>query len=115
VAVTTADVTGAMQATTRWRVLARSPLASLLEAEPETGRMHQIRAHLAHIGHPIAGDTKYGGALMIGSRPVPRLMLHAARLAFTHPATGARQCHEAPMPADMESFASALALRGPPP
>ena len=59
---------------------------SLLELIPETGRPHQIRVHLAHIGCPVVGDPLYGPA----DRPAPRLYLHAYRLTLPHPATGER-------------------------
>ena len=62
----------------------------------ETGRTHQIRVHLAHLGHPLLGDTVYGG-----KKPVPGLAgqcLHAAQLTFTHPSTGERLTVEAPLP-----------------
>ena len=66
-----------------FRVEERFEDATLLELEPVTGRTNQLRIHLAHIGHPIVGDVKYGG------RAFGRLCLHAARLAFYHPATSA--------------------------
>ena len=72
----------AAAATARWRKRAG---AALLELDPETGRMHQLRVHLASIGRPIAGDARYGGALVVGGHAVPRLMLHAAALTFPHP------------------------------
>jgi tRNA pseudouridine32 synthase/23S rRNA pseudouridine746 synthase len=70
---------------TRWRVLARDAVASRtrLALEPVTGRSHQLRVHLASIGHPIVGDDFYGAA------PAARVCLHAVRLGFAHPATGA--------------------------
>ncbi len=73
---------------TRWRVLRRLPAwhASHLELEPLTGRTHQLRVHLASIGHPILGDALYGDAAVLAR--APRLLLHATELAFVHPATG---------------------------
>lgn len=73
-------------ALTRWRLLARDEAAqrSRVELEPVTGRSHQLRLHLASIGHPIIGDVMYG------AQPAPRVCLHACRLAFAHPVTGER-------------------------
>ena len=101
---------GAEAALTRYRTLAPGQGAALLELEPHTGRMHQLRAHLAHVGRPIAGDARYGGALVLGGRPVPRLMLHAARLSFPHPAGGTATV-EAPPPCDFEAVLQAASLR----
>lgn len=73
---------------TLWRVLAhdaRQP-ATLLELRPLTGRTHQLRVHLAHVGHPILGDALYAGAAV--QALAPRLLLHACALALAHPATG---------------------------
>ena len=95
-------------ALTRYRTLASSPAATLVELSPETGRMHQLRVHLASLGRPIAGDVRYGGALTLGGTAVPRLMLHAAALEFPHP-DGGRKRIEAPLPAD---FTAALAAAG---
>jgi 23S rRNA pseudouridine1911/1915/1917 synthase len=75
-----------------------------------TGRTHQIRVHLASIGHPVVGDATYGGTRAPSSRraaardvlrSLERPALHAARLAFTHPATGKRVAFVAPLPADI--------------
>lgn len=79
---------------TRWRVLARDVAASRtrLMLEPVTGRSHQLRVHLASIGHPIVGDDFYGAA------PAARVCLHAARLGFAHPSTGVWQAWESPAP-----------------
>ena len=84
----------------RYRTLAANDEAALVELSPETGRMHQLRVHLAAIGRPILGDVRYGGALTTGGAAVPRLMLHAARLDFPHP-EGGRNVVEASLPADM--------------
>ena len=97
-------------ALTRYRTLADGQGAAFLELEPHTGRMHQLRAHLAHVGRPIAGDARYGGALVLGGRPVPRLMLHAARLSFPHPAGGSTTI-EAPRPCDLKDTLKAAGLR----
>ncbi len=82
---------------------------SLLRLRIETGRTHQIRVHLAHIGHPVVGDTQYGRARKT-ERPVPatRQMLHAERLAFAHPRTGAALEFSAPLPEDMRGLLAAL-------
>lgn len=72
---------GADTASTDWTVLKRAGEAALIEARPKTGRMHQIRAHLAHLGCPILGDVIYGS----GEASAPRLMLHAAGLTITRP------------------------------
>ncbi len=96
-------------ARSRYRTLAEAPGCALLELDPETGRMHQLRVHLAHLGRPIAGDARYGGALVIGGHPIPRLMLHAAALSFPHPSGGTKRI-EAPIPADMAGLIAALGL-----
>jgi tRNA pseudouridine32 synthase/23S rRNA pseudouridine746 synthase len=103
------DHPDAETARTRYRTLAAAPGAALMELDPETGRMHQLRVHLAHLGRPIAGDARYGGALVVAGQPVARLMLHAAKLSFPHPAGGTTTI-AAPTPADMESLLQALAL-----
>jgi 23S rRNA pseudouridine1911/1915/1917 synthase len=97
-------------AATRYRTLAAGPSGvALVEALPETGRTHQIRAHLAHLGAPLAGDPRYGGPRRVGEVAIPRVMLHALRLEIAHPATGARMTFEAPVP---EDFRAAAALTG---
>jgi len=74
---------GAKQARTRWRILDASGGKALIELRPETGRMHQLRVHMASLGCPILGDGIYGD-----KRSAPRLMLHAAKLALPHPDGG---------------------------
>jgi RluA family pseudouridine synthase len=96
-------------ARTRYRTVSRSRAAAHLELEPETGRMHQIRVHLTAIGRPIAGDARYGGALVLDGEPVPRLMLHALALRFPHPAGGEKRL-EAPVPDDMAALLTKLGL-----
>jgi RluA family pseudouridine synthase len=76
---------GAQAALTRYRTAAIGQGAAAMELNPETGRMHQLRVHLAHLGRPILGDPRYGGALTVAGGPVPRLMLHAVALGFPHP------------------------------
>lgn len=105
------DHPDAEAARTRYRTLTATPDAALVELNPETGRMHQLRVHLASIGRPIAGDARYGGALALRGRPVPRLMLHAAALSFPHPA-GQTFRVEAPPPEDFETLAKSLELMG---
>src|SRR6185369_15131624 len=104
-----ADHPDAEPADTRYRTLASGAGAALVELQPRTGRMHQLRVHLASIGRPIAGDVRYGGALAVGGLPAARLMLHAAALVFPHPAGGLKRL-QAPTPADMAELASALKL-----
>ncbi len=103
------DHPDAETAVSRYRTLKHTDVAALLELDPETGRMHQLRVHLAHIGRPIAGDPRYGGALVVGGHPVPRLMLHATALKFPHPAGGEKRL-EAPPPADFAGLLTALGL-----
>src|SRR5689334_2380422 len=84
---------------------------SLLEAELKTGRTHQIRVHLAHLGHPIAGDDKYGDFPLnkeLARGGLKRMFLHAFKATIVHPATGAALELEAPLPADLEKFLSGL-------
>lgn len=83
--------------------------ATLVSARLETGRSHQIRLHLAGLGHPVAGDPQHGGELARTFVPrAPRLALHAAVLGFTHPASGERVRFERPVPADLEAWITRL-------
>jgi 23S rRNA pseudouridine1911/1915/1917 synthase len=108
-----AIVEGGRQALTRYRVRelldaeSRRDACSLVEAEPLTGRTHQIRVHFASIGHPVVGDRLYGKA----SESVGRQFLHAWRLGFRLPKGGRHREFESPLPADLE--AALHALRGP--
>jgi 23S rRNA pseudouridine955/2504/2580 synthase len=90
-------------ALTRARRLKASEEMSLLEVELLTGRTHQIRVHLAHAGHPIIGDDKYGD-FALNRKLKTRLLLHAGRLAFRHPVGGERVKFEAPLPEEMRRF-----------
>ncbi len=95
-------------AVTRYRTLRAGPLAALVEARPETGRTHQIRVHLAHLGAPLVGDARYGGPRRVGETAIPRVMLHARRLELDHPGTGAPIAFEAPVPEDFLAAEKAL-------
>ncbi|MCX8112218.1 MAG: RluA family pseudouridine synthase [Bacteroidia bacterium] len=102
-------------AITHWRVVERLPLATWIECQLETGRTHQIRVHLSHLGYPLVGDKTYGGDRpripLISARwsqeahrllqKMPRQALHAYLLGFHHPITGENLCFEAPLPTDM--------------
>lgn len=110
--VCAADHPDAEAARSRYRTLAATDGAALVELSPDTGRMHQLRVHMATIGRPIAGDSRYGGALVLGGAPVPRLMLHAAQLVFPHPEGGERRIN-APIPGDMRAVLTKLGLEVP--
>jgi 23S rRNA pseudouridine1911/1915/1917 synthase len=114
-------------ARTRFRRLERWHAADLLEAELDTGRTHQIRVHLLHIGHPVVGDRVYAGGGARGvsgpfhawarelERRVPRQFLHAVELAFRHPRTGEPLRLHAPLPDDLRlaaDWASATSSPG---
>jgi 23S rRNA pseudouridine1911/1915/1917 synthase len=92
-----AVVAGGRASVTAYRVVERFKGTSLVEARPKTGRTHQIRVHLAAIGHPIVGDRVYGKPSPI----VGRQFLHARSIVFTHPRTGERMELEAPLAPDL--------------
>jgi 23S rRNA pseudouridine1911/1915/1917 synthase len=99
-----AVVAGGREAETKYRLREAIGLVALLEVEPVTGRTHQIRVHLAAIGHPVVGDAVYGKR----SPLVGRQFLHAWRLAFTLPSSGRLAEFESPLPADLrEALAAA--------
>ena len=112
-----AVVDGGRPATTRVEVRERWERAELLHVALKTGRTHQIRVHLAHIGHPVIGDPTYGVGWERGlggptrrwvdelARRVPRQFLHAAELHFEHPASGEVVRFEAPLPDDLATVA----------
>jgi 23S rRNA pseudouridine1911/1915/1917 synthase len=91
---------GAREARTHFTVIEPLPADTLVEARLETGRTHQIRVHFAAIGHPVAGDPRYGNA---GRHGLERQFLHSARLGFTHPFTGERVEAVSELPADLEA------------
>mgnify|MGYP000089043527 CR=1 FL=1 len=87
-------------AVTHWRVLARYPGHTHVECRLETGRTHQIRVHMAYIGHPLLGDTLYNKT----PGTFPRQALHSASLSFVHPITGEPLNFHAPLPEDMQNL-----------
>jgi 23S rRNA pseudouridine1911/1915/1917 synthase len=101
-------------ALTRWAVRERFAAGALLDVELGTGRQHQIRVHLAHVGLPVLGDAVYRGEGR-GAPPAAasRQMLHARLLAFAHPFTGERVSVESPVPEDMRRAIAALRRAGP--
>lgn len=89
-------------ALTDYRVLKQCAGFALVELTIHTGRTHQIRVHMAHIGHPVVGDAVYGRARVVPATiSIARVMLHAYKLGFTHPRTGKVVDCEAPMPEEM--------------
>lgn len=98
-------------AVTSYEVLERFAQVSLLRCKLETGRHNQIRLHLAHVGHALVGDRKFGHRDARLTRvPVSRTLLHASALALKHPQSGERLAVEAPLPAD---FRAAIEAAGP--
>ena len=105
-------------AVTHWHVLERFGYVTLIECVLETGRTHQIRAHMKHIGHPLFCDASYGGDAILKGTTFsryrqfvencfsfcPRQALHARILGFTHPRTGERMHFESPLPDDMQAL-----------
>ena len=83
---------------------------TLAEAQLKTGRTHQIRVHMASLGHPLVGDRLYGGAR---HDLIDRQALHAFHLSFTQPMTGKALRFESPLPADMQSLLTAWGLKNP--
>jgi RluA family pseudouridine synthase len=104
---------GAQAALSRYRTLSAGSEGALVELSPHTGRMHQLRVHMAHIGRPLIGDVRYGGALTFAGRAAPRLMLHAWKLQFPHP-EGSDTVVSAPLPDDMTALMAAAGLQTPP-
>jgi len=98
------------EARTHYAVRARFAGTTLVECRLETGRTHQIRVHMAAIGHPLVGDSVYGKRKSgnAGIDAFPRQVLHAWRLALVHPATGAPLAWESPLPADLAALLARL-------
>ena len=92
----------ARAAVTHFEVIEELPQTALLEVRLETGRTHQIRAHLAAVGHPICGDARYGGAVSGRRLGLARQFLHSAQLMFDHPFTGERLLCESKPPAELD-------------
>jgi 23S rRNA pseudouridine1911/1915/1917 synthase len=105
-------------AISHYRVIERFRVHTLVQVRLETGRTHQIRVHMAHLRHPLVGDTQYGGRPRLPPDPSPELIqllqhfprqaLHAAKLGLEHPASGEFMEWEAPLPEDMLSLIAAL-------
>ncbi|HUA80005.1 MAG TPA: 23S rRNA pseudouridine(1911/1915/1917) synthase RluD [Dyella sp.] len=105
-------------AVTHYRLRERFRAHSVIQCNLETGRTHQIRVHLAHIGHPLVGDPLYGGSLKLPKRAIPELVsalrgfrrqaLHAERLSFEHPVSGETLSFESPRPHDMNALIAAI-------
>jgi len=109
-------------AVTRYRIAKRFRAHTLVRVELETGRTHQIRVHLAHIGFPVVGDPLYAGRRRVPAGCTPALAaelhafrrqaLHAARLRLEHPLTGRELAWEVPLPEDMQRLLAALEADG---
>jgi len=104
-------------AKSRWTVVERLDGATLVRVRIFTGRTHQIRVHMAAVGHPLAGDALYGGRRVPQTkrrpsadalRAFPRPALHSARLAFDHPQTGARVAFDSPLPEEIAALVASL-------
>ena len=111
-----AIVEGGREALTEYRTVAAThdAAASLVKVRLHTGRTHQIRVHFSHLGHPVLGDTLYGGCPADMPCPAERQMLHAWRIAFSHPFTGKALKIQAPPPDDFIDALKALGLPQPP-
>jgi 23S rRNA pseudouridine1911/1915/1917 synthase len=106
------------EAVTHYRIERRFRAHTLVRAQLETGRTHQIRVHLAHIGHPLVGDPVYGGRRRLPAAAGPALLaalaafrrqaLHATRLTLRHPTRGVELSFESPLPRDFSALLAAL-------
>ena len=107
VTVQETETSGALPIETRYRPLGDNGTVTLLEVELITGRTHQIRVHMQHLGHPLLSDSLYGGAPAFG---LQRQALHAFRLRLQHPITGQALQFEAPPPSDLQTALSVMGL-----
>ena len=118
--MTTVEMDG-RRAVTHYEVLETYPRFAFVQLILETGRLHQIRVHLQHIGHPVAGDAIYGGEqralndadtaeMKQALAQLKRQALHARLLRFLHPATGENLTFSAPIPKDMQRIVDALQM-----
>ncbi len=113
-------IAGGREAVTRYRTINSSQLTinkkkepvTLLELYPETGRTHQIRVHLKHIGHPIVSDTLYAGRKTARNdrKILPRVFLHATKISFVHPVKGERMEFESSLPEELEKILQILPI-----
>ena len=100
------------QAITHYTIEERFPSATLLRCSLETGRTHQIRVHMKHIGHPLVGDKTYSNVRRGRGMAFPRQALHATKLALNHPYTGERMEWTAPLPNDMDTLLELMRAGG---
>ena len=103
---------GGRSAVTAFEVIARYPHFSYLRLFPKTGRTHQIRVHLAEMGHPILSDKTYGGKLDARHMKMPRQALHAHRLEIRHPISGEIKTFVSPLPDDLDHYLKSHPLLG---
>jgi len=101
------------RAVTHWRLVETLKQAALMECQLETGRTHQVRVHMASVGHPLLGDPVYGRSRaehrdVLRRLEFERQALHAARLGFVHPVTGGALTFDSPIPSDMQRLLSCL-------
>ena len=100
-------------AVTHYRTIERLSGAALVECKLETGRTHQVRVHMAHLGHPLIGDPVYsrerkGFKTILETMRFRRQALHAKQLGFIHPVTGQKLSFDSALPADMQELLSEL-------
>ena len=109
----TAKLASGRAAWSEYQVLRRFPEFTLLEVRIGTGRTHQIRVHLASIGHPVAGDTLYGAPARVEGTPaLGRYFLHSHRIRFNRPSDGREMTLVSPLPPELEGWMEALGPGG---